>query len=85
MHPFLSLPYPSPLSIIAINGFWNEVFIVLSVVTCRLYLSISTHLDRIVGLMFLLTLALRVFTLVEFVVREALQSAQQYDGRSLRW
>ena len=45
--------------------------------------------DRIVGLMFLLTLALRVFTLVEFVVREALQSAQQslaglYDGNPKR-
>jgi transposase len=33
--------------------------------------------DRIAGLMFLLTLALRVFTLMEFVVRLALQTAQQ--------
>jgi transposase len=33
--------------------------------------------DRIVGLMFLLTLALRVFTLIEFVVRLALQTSQQ--------
>ncbi|WP_375473734.1 hypothetical protein [uncultured Nostoc sp.] len=32
--------------------------------------------DRIIGLMFLLTLALRVFTLVEFVVRQALQECQ---------
>jgi len=45
--------------------------------------------DRISGLMFLLTLALRVFTLVEFVVRQALQSAQQslaglYDGNPKR-
>ncbi len=45
--------------------------------------------DRIVGLMFLLTIALRVFTLIEFVVREALQKAQQvlaglYDGNPKR-
>lgn len=33
--------------------------------------------DRILGLMFLLTLALRVFTLIEFVVRLALQTSQQ--------
>lgn len=32
---------------------------------------------RIVGLMFLLTLALRVFTLIEFVARFALQTSQQ--------
>ena len=45
--------------------------------------------DRIAGLMFLLTLALRVFTLVEFVVRQARKSAQQslaglYDGNPKR-
>lgn len=45
--------------------------------------------DRIVGLMFLLTLALRVFTLMEFVVRLALATAQEklsglYDGNPLR-
>jgi transposase len=45
--------------------------------------------DRIVGLMFLLTIALRVFTLVEFVVREALQKSQRvlsrlYDGNPKR-
>ena len=45
--------------------------------------------DRIVGLMFLLTIALRVFTLIEFVVREALQKAQRvlaglYDGNPKR-
>lgn len=45
--------------------------------------------DRIEGLMFLLTLALRVFTLVEFVVRQTLQSAQQslaglYEGNPKR-
>ena len=45
--------------------------------------------DRIAGLMFLLTLALRVFTLMEFVVRLALQAAQQslaglYDGNPKR-
>jgi len=45
--------------------------------------------DRIVGLMFLLTLALRVFTLIEFVVRLALQTAQQslaglYEGNPKR-
>jgi transposase len=45
--------------------------------------------DRIVGLMFLLTIALRVFTLIEFVVRQALQNAQQslaglYDGNPKR-
>jgi len=33
--------------------------------------------DRIAGLMFLLTIALRVFTLIEFIVRQALQNAQQ--------
>jgi transposase len=33
--------------------------------------------DRIVGLMFLLNVALRVFTLIEFVVRQALQATQQ--------
>jgi len=32
---------------------------------------------RIAGLMFLLTVALRAFTLIEFVVRQALQSTQQ--------
>jgi transposase len=32
--------------------------------------------DRIIGLMFLLTIALRCFTLIEFQVRRALQSAQ---------
>lgn len=45
--------------------------------------------DRIVGLMFLLTLALQVFTLMEFVVRQALQKTQQflaglYDGNPKR-
>jgi transposase len=45
--------------------------------------------DRIVGLMFLLTIALRVFTLIEFVVRQALQRTQQslaglYDGNPKR-
>jgi hypothetical protein len=45
--------------------------------------------DRIVGLMFLLTLALRVFTLVEFVVRLSLQQTQQslaglYNGNPKR-
>ena len=45
--------------------------------------------DRIVGLMFLLNIALRVFTLIEFVVRQALQVAQQslaglYDGNPER-
>jgi len=45
--------------------------------------------DRIVGLMFLLTLALRVFTLIEFVIRLALQNSQQlltglYDGNPKR-
>ena len=45
--------------------------------------------DRIVGLMFLLTLALRLFTLMEFVVRLALATAQEklsglYDGNPLR-
>lgn len=45
--------------------------------------------DRIVGLMFLLTLALRVFTLIEFVVRLALETSKQklaglYDGNPKR-
>jgi transposase len=45
--------------------------------------------DRIVGLMFLLTLALRVFTLVEFVVRLALETSGKklaglYDGNPKR-
>ena len=45
--------------------------------------------DRIVGLMFLLTLALRVFTLIEFVVRQALGKSEQklaglYDGNPRR-
>lgn len=45
--------------------------------------------DRIVGLMFVLTLALRVFTLMEFVVRLALDTAQEklsglYDGNPRR-
>jgi len=45
--------------------------------------------DRIAGLMFLLTIALRVFTLIEFIVRQALQNAQQslaglYDGNPKR-
>ncbi len=45
--------------------------------------------DRIAGLMFLLTIALRVFTLMEFVVRLALQTTQQslaglYDGNPKR-
>ncbi len=45
--------------------------------------------DRIAGLMFLLTIALRVFTLMEFVVRQALQQTQQtlaglYDGNPKR-
>jgi len=45
--------------------------------------------DRIIGLMFLLTIALRVFTLIEFVVRQALQSTQQslaglYNGNPKR-
>lgn len=45
--------------------------------------------NRIAGLMFLLTIALRVFTLIEFVVRQALQNAQQslaglYDGNPKR-
>jgi transposase len=33
--------------------------------------------DRIVGLMFLLMIALRVFTLIEFVVRQALHNTEQ--------
>jgi transposase len=45
--------------------------------------------DRIAGLMFLLTLALRVFTLIEFVVREAISASKQklaglYDGNPKR-
>jgi transposase len=45
--------------------------------------------DRITGLMFLLTLALRVFTLIEYVVRLALEASQQklaglYDGNPKR-
>lgn len=45
--------------------------------------------DRITGLMFLLNLALRVFTLMEFVVRQALIETQQslaglYDGNPKR-
>ena len=45
--------------------------------------------DRITGLMFLLNIALRVFTLMEFVVRLALQQTQQslaglYDGNPKR-
>jgi transposase len=45
--------------------------------------------DRIAGLMFLLNIALRVFTLMEFVVRQALQQTQQslaglYDGNPKR-
>jgi len=45
--------------------------------------------DRIAGLMFLLTLALRVFTLIEFVVRLALETSKQklaglYDGNPKR-
>jgi transposase len=45
--------------------------------------------DRIVGLMFLLTLALRVFTLIEFVIRLALETSGQkltglYDGNPKR-
>jgi transposase len=45
--------------------------------------------DRITGLMFVLNIALRVFTLMEFVVREALQQRQQslaglYDGNPKR-
>jgi transposase len=45
--------------------------------------------DRIVGLMFLLNVALRVFTLMEFVVQQALQATQQsliglYDGNPKR-
>lgn len=45
--------------------------------------------DRITGLMFILNIALRVFTLIEFVVRLALQQTQQslaglYDGNPKR-
>jgi transposase len=45
--------------------------------------------DRIEGLMFLLTLALRVFTSIEFVVREAISASKQklaglYDGNPKR-
>ncbi|MBD2365320.1 transposase [Anabaena minutissima FACHB-250] len=45
--------------------------------------------DRITGLMFILNIALRVFTLMEFVVRKALQQTQQslaglYDGNPKR-
>lgn len=45
--------------------------------------------DRITGLMFLLNIALRVFTLMEFVVRLALEQTQQslaglYDGNPKR-
>lgn len=45
--------------------------------------------DRITGLMFILNIALRVFTLIEFVVRLALEQTQQslaglYDGNPKR-
>ncbi|MEH2138369.1 IS1634 family transposase [Nostoc sp.] len=45
--------------------------------------------DRITGLMFVLNIALRVFTLMEFVVRQALHQTQQslaglYDGNPKR-
>jgi transposase len=45
--------------------------------------------DRIVGLMFLLMMALRVFTLIEFVVRQALHNTEQslaglYNGNPKR-
>lgn len=59
------------------NGYWNVAFIALSAVICLPYPFIFTHQDRIAGLMFLLTIALRVFTLIEFVVRLALQTTHQ--------
>ncbi|MCC5637018.1 hypothetical protein LC593_14370 [Nostoc sp. CHAB 5844] len=45
--------------------------------------------NRITGLMFSLNIALRVFTLIEFIVRQALQQSQQslqglYDGNPKR-
>ena len=45
--------------------------------------------DRIIGLMFLLTIALRVFTIMEFVARQALQDAEEslvglYEGNPKR-
>ncbi len=45
--------------------------------------------NRITGLMFILNIALRVFTLMEFVMREALMETQQslaglYDGNPKR-
>ena len=45
--------------------------------------------DRIVGLMFLLMIALRVFTLIEFVVRQVLHNTEQslaglYNGNPKR-
>lgn len=45
--------------------------------------------DRIVGLMFLLMMALRVFTLIEFIVRQALSNTEQslaglYNGNPQR-
>ena len=48
-----------------------------------------TDQNRIIGLMFLLNIALRVFTLMEFVVRQALMDNQQslaglYDGNPKR-
>ncbi|MBW4589685.1 IS1634 family transposase [Aetokthonos hydrillicola Thurmond2011] len=48
-----------------------------------------TDQNRIIGLMFLLNIALRVFTLMEFVVRQALMDTQQslaglYDGNPKR-
>ncbi|GAB1538382.1 hypothetical protein NUACC21_10420 [Scytonema sp. NUACC21] len=71
------------------NGSWSVVFIVLKGVLCLPYPFTFTHTDRITGLMFLLNLALRVFTLMEFVVRQALIETQQslsglYDGNPKR-
>lgn len=48
-----------------------------------------THEDRIIGLMFLLTIALRCFTLIEFQVRQQLQTDSAaldglYDGNPKR-
>ena len=67
-----------------------SVFIILSVVIYLLYLSIfKIKTELLAWCFYWLTIALRVFTLIEFVVREALQKAQRvlpglYDGNPKR-
>ena len=69
------------------NGFWSVVFILLKEIVDLALAIYFKKQNRISGLMFLLNITLRIFTVIEFIVRQALQKtgaflSRIYDGKN---